>query len=535
MTRSKTTVSKTPVRKTKSKKKTPPKTIHPRRQAKSVLVDVIEDEPSDSDLSWLAENDQLLVKNSDFRKKKNTSHSKMPPKKFVEHEITKKKVSHSSENAKEIDSQKKFFENLAQEIKTEDPLTRKNNQSPQKTGRSVVLYRRLVLKFIVLIGIVAAVVIYFSFSKLTVTLNLKGEKINDSLLLKVVATPASTSAQANSPHPSSTAIFNTNNLKAQNDPREIIKGSIKKINVQVSKTYPANGETFLGNKIIGRVEIINNYTSNQPLVATTRLLSPDNKLFRIVRSVNVPAGGRVAVNIYTKHPSPSMAIGVTRFIIPGLWAGLQDKIYARSLAPFTYTQEIRKYVNASDLAYAAQDINRLLIMKAKVQAKAKVQSEQSSSATKWLYIVNNPPVVTINAKAGDRQDQFTAQAQGQIVAVNFSRSAVAKLAIAKLNLAIPADKELVNFNPAHIVYSLISYDPASESATIKASFTGTMILKNNSDLISPKSLINLSKSQIKTYLSNQPEVDSYQLKFSPTFIKRAPSLVDRIKININKN
>jgi len=62
-----------------------------------------------------------------------------------------------------------------------------------------------------------------------------------------------------------------------------------------------------------------------------------------------------------------------------------------------------------------------------------------------------------------------------------------------------------------------------------------MILTSDSNVINPAQLVNLTADQIGTYLKSQPEVNGYTLNFFPSFIKRAPSLVDRIKVNINKN
>ncbi len=531
MTRTKSAVSTSTSKRLKSVKKSIPKpakstrrTIRPKRKVKSVLVDVIEDESLDSDLAWLAADDKLRTKQSNHVQKDTVLKND-----FKQAVSTHSPVTHQEND--EIDSQKIFFKNLAKEIKTEDKLPEETDDGYKKRP-SITLYRHLVVKFIILVTIVAVVVAYFSFSKLTVTLNLKGETINTSLLLKIVDPNFKADNSGLKHEAISASALNIANLADKNDPRETIQGTIKEISATVVKNYPANGETFLGNEIIGRVTIINNYYRNQPLVATTRLLSPDNKLYRIKNAVNVPAGGQVSVDIYTNKPSPSMAIGPTTFTIPGLWAGLQDKIYAKSNTPFTYTQEIRKYVNSSDLAYAAENINRILITQAKIKAKA---DTSVNSQAKWLYIINNPATITINAKAGDKRNEFTAKASGKIIAVSFPRDEVAKLAMARLRLSIPNDKELVDFNPAHIIYTLMSYNSLSHSATVKATFTGVMILKKNSDIINPKSLVNLTAQQLKTYLQGQPEVSSYTLKFFPGFVKRAPSLVDRIKININKN
>jgi hypothetical protein len=352
-----------------------------------------------------------------------------------------------------------------------------------------------------------------------VTLKLKGEDLNDNLLLSV-------SAATSTPAATSTSLLTA----APTDPREPVSGTIQIISASATKTYAATGETYLGEDIVGQVNIINNYNKDQALVAKTRLLSPDNKLFRIKNAVNVPAGGQVAVAIYTDKPTSDLAIAPTTFTIPGLWAGLQDKIFAKSDTAFVYQQKVKKYVTASDLDQATQDINNAVLNNAKAQI-----SSTLATSTNWLYTSVNPATVAMSAKIGSQVDQFNAQATGQIIAISFDQTAAAKLAAAKLNLLIPDDKELTNFDPANISYTLDNYDPITKSATIKAVFSGTMILKSDSQVINPEQLVNLTADQVGTYLNSQPEIQSYTLKFFPSFLKRAPSLVDRIKIVVSKD
>lgn len=488
MPRTKSAASSASVKKPRTERKPITRTIHPKKRTRSVLVDVIEDEPL-AETGW--------------------------PEYQEEKTVAAGKKEQRAEN-EEIDNQKRYFSDLAKTLKDTGDGDRKLKGGNKEKRRSVGLYRRLVIKFVILVGILAAVVIYFSFSKLTVKLSLKGENISDTILLNI--TDASL-AKATT----------TKAFSSLNDPRESINGVIKEINANITKTYPASGETYLGEEVVGRVTLINNSPKSQALVATTRLLSPDNKLFRIKDAVNIPAGGEIGVDIYTDKPSADMAIGPTTFTIPGLWLGLQDKIYAKSETAFSFSKQVKKYVTSSDLDAASKDINDALIEEAKKQAEA------SGSGSDWLYLTNGPATVTIDAKIGDKKAEFSASASGKIIAVSFSREQAAKLAAAKLNLVIPDDKELSEFKPENIAYSFDNYDAASGSATVKASFSGTMILKSDSDVISPSQLVNLNAAQIGTYLMSQNEVKDYELKFSPSFIEKAPSLVDRIKIEVNKN
>jgi len=500
-----TAPKKAPVR-----KKTLTKTIHPKKKTKSILVDVIEDEalPSEKKLA-----SDFPVESENKKKRKG---------------MTSQAEKTTSEISSNLDRQKEFFSSLALKEKSTDNSNdgRGGKQDREAGKRSLGLYRRLAIKFIILVVALAVIVAYFSFSKLTVAVNLKGETISDTLLLKIFDPNNTEVPTVDDATDSITKTATATVSMLQNDPREPMAGNIKEIGTSIDKTYLATGETYLGEEVVGSVRIINNYNKSQPLVATTRLLSPDGKLFRIKNAVNVPAGGEVTVDIYTDKPAENMAISSTTFTIPGLWLGLQDKIYAKNDAPFTFTKKVQKYVTANDLEMAVKDIGENLIDNAKSKAGA---------GQNWLYLTLTSPVVNIDAKVGAKQEEFTAKASGKIVAVAVDVSEMSKLAAAKLNLIIPDDKELANFKGDNISYSLDNYDVASKTATVKASFSGTMILRSDAQVINPQQLVGLTDEQIRTYLNSRPELKEYTLKFSPAFMKKAPSLVDRIKIEVDKN
>ena len=59
-----------------------------------------------------------------------------------------------------------------------------------------------------------------------------------------------------------------------------------------------------------------------------------------------------------------------------------------------------------------------------------------------------------------------------------------------------------------------------------------MILKSNANIIDRSRLVNLNAEQIDAYLGDYPEIGNYELQFYPSFVKRAPNLVDRIEVKI---
>lgn len=485
-------------------KKIMPDNIVPEKKARPVMVDVIEDDAQEA-ASEKAEN----------------IYPELPAALSEEKPVVSEVEDVSPSAPLEIDQQKNFYSKLVSEIKVQKPdlnqatkteadASTLNSEAAPKIRKSVSLYRRLAWRFVGLTAILLLIVFYFSFSKLTIIISPKGETINDNIALKIQ--PAGIASSTN-----------------ENDFREAVVGTVKEETVEDVKTYSATGEQSVGDDITGKVTIINNSPKAQALVATTRILSPDNKLFRIKSAVNVPAGGEIAVDIYTEKPTQDMAISPTNFTIPGLWAGLQDKIYAKSTEAFSYSQKVNKYVKASDIEQADREMSDLLV--------AKVKEEQQSlgisdPGLETIYETLDDTTYETSAKAGDFKDEFTVKAKGKMLVISFTKDQVAKLAGAKLSLLVPDDKDLVDYDSQNITYSFDSYDAPTSIATVKASFGGTMVLKNNTEVIDKKQLVNLNRDQLEKYLKTFPEIDSYELKFFPSFITRAPRLPERIQIEI---
>lgn len=106
------------------------------------------------------------------------------------------------------------------------------------------------------------------------------------------------------------------------------------IEVTASRTFTHEGTEAPG-KAGGIVELINESTSGQTLVATTRLLSEKDVLFRLVDRVFIPAGGRLSARVEADQEGPEGDIAPSRFIIPGLSPAAQQVIYAESSEAMT--------------------------------------------------------------------------------------------------------------------------------------------------------------------------------------------------------
>lgn len=385
--------------------------------------------------------------------------------------------------------------------RTEDEA--RKNMNPPKIN----LYRKIALSFIVLTVILLAVIFYFSFVKLNIVLIPAQERISDNLIIDVYGAGGQPTV-----------------------PEKALTGIVEQIAIEEKNTYSASGAETIGEEVTGKVTIINNYNKNQPLVATTRLLSPDNKLFRIKNTINVPAGGSQEVEIYADLASAEMAIGPTKFTIPGLWAGLQDKIYGESKEKFAYGQQAKKYIQQSDIDQAVKDLKRSLLEKAKREI-----GETYKGYNEVIYNIDENAISTeIGGKVGEEKDKFDVSMKTMVTIVAFSGEEVARMAREKLEEAIPDIEELIEFKPEEIGYSLNNFDAAQSRATINVTFEGKMTLKSEAQIIDRQKIVNLTREQLEDYLSGFKEIAGYEINFFPSFIDKAPNLVDRIKIEIKK-
>lgn len=381
------------------------------------------------------------------------------------------------------------------------------DETDSVSSRSVGLYRKIAFSFILLTVALLSVIFYFSFLKVTIVLIPNQERINSNMIFDIYDKDTNASGGGKS-----------------------VDGIVKSVGVNYEKNYPASGSEVIGKEVVGTVKIINNYTKNQPLVATTRLLTSDNKLFRIKDTVNVPAGGSIEVEVYADEPSPEMAVGPTKFTIPGLWAGLQEQIYAENSQEIVYRQKIKKSITQEDIDNSTRDIKQELLAKAKSDINGTY-----GDYSEIIFKINEDSVKSkVDGKVGEEKDELNVSMEADIVVVAFNGERAEELAEQKFIASLPENKELIYFDNKNIVYSLNSYDEVQGVAAVSASFEGKITLKEDSNIIEVDKILGLNKKQLDAYLKALPEVAGYDVKYYPTFIKRVPKLVDRIKIEIKK-
>lgn len=312
----------------------------------------------------------------------------------------------------------------------------------------------------------------------------------------------------------------------------------------VSSTFPASGKSAKETKAAGIITVYNNYSASyQVLVANTRFVSTEGKIFRTTERIMIPGttddggkmkAGEINIRVVADQPGAEYNIGPDTFSIPG-FAGTDryTKFYAKSFQSFTGgSSESVAEVTAADLNKAEDIITRQAKEEAENLLKSELKAENVSSV--FSFLENNIQAEVLekspSAQAGAAANEFTFQAKAKAKAIVFKKEDINSFVRNYIADKIPAGKKV--YEPSlKIDYSAesINFETGSAQAVLKISIDvyfdiDEKALKNN---ISQKSL-----SEIKLFLASQPEISNVLVKMRPFWAGKAPKDINRITLKI---
>lgn len=374
------------------------------------------------------------------------------------------------------------------------------------------LYRKIVITFSIIATIILGLIVYFSFSKTVVTVTLNPQQKSTSFTAEI-----------------------KKNLTDEDRQRgATFAGYLVTTDAAGSQTFTnaAEGKTVEA-QATGTVTIYNDWTTEQPLAATTRLLTPDGVLFRIKNRVDVPSGGTVEnVEVYADQPGPTGDIGPTEFTIPGLWPGLQDTIYAESKEAMTGGLRDAKVVTQESINAAKKELTASLIK----EAAAKL--EQTDELKKNQDKINQGAVTTIvlsektSAEAGAEADSFELTMSLRVIAIIFSKEQLRTEAIAQLKEEIAKDEQIKIDKKEALNYTAEGYSIEEQTATLAVRYSADVTPRLSHPLFNRENIAGKDRQEIQAYFSNFDEIKTAEVTFSPFWVRRAPTLMDHIEIEL---
>lgn len=304
-----------------------------------------------------------------------------------------------------------------------------------------------------------------------------------------------------------------------------LKGRLLQTEIAQLKKFSTPASEITDTKASGLVTIINNHTANQPLVVTTRLLTPDNLLFRIQSSVNVPAAGKVEVAAKADQEGSQYLIGPTKFTIPGLSQNLQQKIYAESYGPMTYQKSTKKQITQKVYNQAKDELIN--------EIKNKATTFFQSQLTETEIIKEDALAVEIleetsDASIGDEESEFEISLKTKIKTLAFNENELRQKIIEGLQSSLMTSDTVEYDNPQMILNIELSPPDPVNLAIITTQYQ-IKVINQSIDLNKIKGL---TKEGAEKILNNLPNVETAQVNLWPFWVTKVPSDENKIELII---
>lgn len=342
-----------------------------------------------------------------------------------------------------------------------------------------------------------------------------------------------------------TAVAVTSTAPASGGIAPTTTATTPKLAVTASST--ANGMGYAR----GQVTIHNNYSKSQTLVERTRLLTSDNKLYRLDRRVIIPAGDRVTVTVTADQPGDQFAIMPSKFTIPGLWVDLQKFIYAESSEAFTIRSTAggtgtpppptpppittstvprgeRKVVTQQNLDESYESLTQQIVEQAKKLLLANMNDARFTGAA---YFVNTT-AKSATVRPGQVANTFTAQVDVEVIGVFYSADDMQQLVRSRLREKLPEGQEFLPFDEQNFVYVPESVDKEGERARLRVITNAEYRLVPTTPALASSNIAGKSKNDAERYLKDIEGVEAVDITLTPGWIGKIPRLTDRIKMDV---
>ncbi|MEK7194430.1 MAG: hypothetical protein AAB660_01965 [Patescibacteria group bacterium] len=306
--------------------------------------------------------------------------------------------------------------------------------------------------------------------------------------------------------------------------------SLIKLTGEKSTEVGATGEETVSTKAMGQVVIYNEQGVAQQLVKSTRLETPEKKIFRITENVTVPAKGSLEVTAVADEAGATHNIGLTDFTLPGLKGGPKfEAVFARSKT----TMEggfvgVRKKVSKEDLAKART------ILESGIKSDLLSQAQTQAPADFVLF----PDLIQINYElqpiASGSESTAKITLKGDLNAVIIKRADMALyLASQKLKSSDMGNQfDIPDLSNLKALFAEAGGNLVSMSA-VKISLSGSaQLLAVTNELALSADLAGTNKSEINNVLNKYSSIKEASVVVRPFWKSSFPNDASKIKIEV---
>jgi hypothetical protein len=376
-------------------------------------------------------------------------------------------------------------------------------QPASMSAHTAAVYRRIATLFLALTAGVLVMAAYIVFSSAHVVVLSAPQDVKGDFIVDVSRTP---------------------------DAAEI-KGDVFVLSDAATETFPSTSVVGVDQPAVGKVRISSSIGRAQTLIATTRLLTADQTLFRIKQTVVVPANGSVTVDAFaTEAGTKGQVPKDTAFTIPGLNDALRPKFAVAAVDDFVSGKQEIRSITQEDLDKAADALKKKLLdgLSDKLKQAAVTAGAPTTGQLVVASDVNRDTSAVLGSDAADFPMTVTVKAVGVFY------DGIAFDAQVKKRLAekLYDGRVITTVDPTSLERTVEKQDTVSGRANIGVTVRGTSSLSATSAALSPEKLTGITDDAAKQYLESVDGVASASVKTVPFWMHRMPNVAGHITVEV---
>jgi hypothetical protein len=318
-----------------------------------------------------------------------------------------------------------------------------------------------------------------------------------------------------------------------------IPGQLIEVTKSAQSTVPASGQRDVASKARGKITVYNEYSSTpQTLVATTRFMTPDGKIYRTLQTVTVPGStvqagapvaGTVIVDVIADKAGADYNIPAGSFII----AAFQEK---------GDTERVKKIYGKSEQVMSggasgpSQVVTEADYAKALEQATGEVRSQmkqaiEAQGADLIVLQTDNPPLDDPQATAqpDDAASEVTVTVSSTLKSVAFRNADL--LSLIRDTIA-QKERQVVLPERLTLTFKDVSYKEDTGVLGFTVSIEGTAYAPLDTAQIAAD-IAGKDGEMVRSYFRGRSDIGSADVKLTPFWVSRVPSEIRDITVELS--
>lgn len=322
--------------------------------------------------------------------------------------------------------------------------------------------------------------------------------------------------------------------------RNAIPGEMFTQEKNFTQSFPASSRQNVSQKASGTIRIVNAYgAQSQPLVATTRFMTEDGKIYRLTQAVTVPAArvenGQVIptsieANVEADQPGEAYNLsGNRRLAIPGFQGTPKyTGFYGELIRIDGGLIGERAVPTAQDIEQAKQRVTDTL--------KASF-SNSALNRPNGLVILPDASQIEIKtltvSSSTDAAGNFTVLGEAILQAVAFRESDIKEFIenTANQELSREADSPQLVFREFTIEYPQVQADFAQGTLQLTARATGVLAPMFSAEEFIPK-MLGKDLDEVRAMTAQLPGLDQAKISIWPFWLSSLPETESRIHLTV---